>query len=74
MPQHLLPVSALHHHNTRSSANNNYTLPSARINLKKTSFAYRGPDIWNSIPTEIRSTSHRCFKKLYKKHLLEISA
>lgn len=70
LPQHLLLVSNLHHYNTRSSSNNNYTLPNAKINLKQTSLTYRGPEYWNKIPPQIRSLPHHCFKKMYKRHLL----
>ena len=70
LPQHLLLVSNLHHHNTRSSSNKNYVLPVARINLKQTSLTYRGPEYWNKIPPKIRALPHHCFKQTYKQHLL----
>ena len=70
MSSDFLFITDIHSYNTRSSSNNDYFIPKARINLKQTSFTYCGPDIWNKIPPNIRTTPFFCFKKLFKSHLL----
>ena len=70
MSSDFLFITDIHSYNTRSSSNNDYFIPKARINLKQTSFIYRGPDIWNKIPPDIRTTPFFFFKKLFKSHLL----
>jgi hypothetical protein len=70
MPQSLTKVSEIHSYNTRSSMKNDYYVPSARIDLTKTSFSHSGPNIWNSFPIEIRSASKFTFKSKLKMYLL----
>ena len=72
MPQTFFLVSEVHNYNTRARSNKNYVVPQARIILKQSSFAYRGPEVWNSIPTTIRETPFFAnFKNKFKLHLLQ---
>ena len=59
----------LHNHNTRSSAkiHINYI----RTNYSKHSIRYRGSQVWNSLPTAVKTAkSIYIFKKEIKKYLL----
>ena len=48
-----------------------FRVPFPRVNTLKTHFEYRMPQIWNTIPTHIRSQTNVIkFKALYKAHLL----
>jgi hypothetical protein len=50
---------------------NNYILPRTRIDLFKTSFAFSGASIWNSLPHNIKMCSSlSSFKCAIKKHFL----
>ena len=50
---------------------NNYILPRTRIDLYKTSFAFSGASVWNSLPVSVRScTSLLSFKSSAKKYFL----
>ena len=70
LPQKFTKISEIHSHNTRSNANADYFVPSARINLSKNSFSYCGPKLWNNIPLEVRSSSPFTFKSRFKLYLL----
>ena len=66
----LVNISDIHTHNTRMSANNNFHLPQRRINLGREAFAYAGPKLWATVPTEFKFKTFIRFKKLYKKYLV----
>ena len=69
--QHISSLSEIHSHNTRSSNQLNYFIPSVSSNLGKTSFKYYGPIVWNSLPNEIKVATKSKFKFLIKNHLLQ---
>ena len=71
MPQSLVPLSNLHTHDTRLRANQNYVIPPAHTNLKKTSFSYVGPRIWQDIPSDLKSSSEFVFKRKVKDFFLQ---
>ena len=57
-----------HHYPTR---NNNYTTPTIRINKCKQNIVFQGITNWNSLPTNLRNTTHfSTFKRALKKYLL----
>ena len=37
---------------------NNYVLPRTRIDLYKTSFAFSGPSVWNSLPPKMKMSKY----------------
>ena len=58
-----------HHYATRS--HHDLVPFHARLTITKNSLRVSGPNIWNSIPQEIRNIrSQEIFKNQYKKHLL----
>ena len=71
MPQSLVPLTNLHTHDTRLRANQNYVIPPAHTNLKKTSFSYVGPRIWQDIPSDLKSSSEFVFKRKVKDFFLQ---
>ena len=59
----------IHHYPTRVS--HNFHLSNPKISLASKSIRHYGPDIWNSLPTSIKSTpSAHSFKNNMKKYLL----
>ena len=70
--QNLSSISTVHSYSTRSSAKLNYFTPSVNSNLGKTSLKYCGPIVWNSLPGKLKTSSIFQFKRLLKKHLLEM--
>ena len=44
-----------HHHHTRASMRCNYQLPFARTDLGKSSLKFRGIQVWNDLPFEIKN-------------------
>jgi len=49
----------------------NYILPRTRIDLFKSSFAFSGASIWNSLPMKVRACrTLSTFKSAAKKHFL----
>ena len=60
-----------HSHNTRSAADSNYFLPNLRTNLGMNSLSSIGPQVWNSIPTNIKSLPAHLFKNKYKQYMLD---
>ena len=66
----LILIASVHSHNTRSSHNENYFLPTIRTNLGKTNFSFNGPKIWNSFPLNVKNSPNSQFKHVLKEHLL----
>ena len=63
--------SNIHSYPTRRS--NDYRLENPKIILAHKSIRHHGPDIWNSLPSEIkRSISLHLFKALLKNNLISI--
>ena len=56
-------LTSTHNYSTRSAKNNNCFIPTVRTNIGKSAIKYQGPIVWNSIPSEIKSSSIPCFKK-----------
>ena len=49
---------------------NKFILPKTRIDLFKTSFAFSGASVWNTLPVNVQSSGSLCsFKRNTKKHL-----
>ena len=60
----------IHNYNTRNSVNYHY--PKLRTTCMKNSIFFKGPELWNTIPLDIRSSkSIRIFECKYKKYLLD---
>ena len=67
-------LQTLFHKASPRYGSTNLIKPLARIDLFQTSFAFSGATVWNSIPTNIRSTQHlSSYKKALRKHLLMTS-
>jgi hypothetical protein len=49
-----------------------FLLPQTRIDLYKSSLAFSGPSVWNSIPVAIKNNSLQYFKKHLHKHLISL--
>ena len=59
-------ISESHNYNTRSKSCRNYTTINCRSSRGQRSIKYKGPKIWNDVPTSCKSLSKYCFKKQYK--------
>ena len=49
---------------------NNYVLPRTRIDLYKTSFAFSGPSVWNSLPPKMKTYKSVCGFKINLRKIL----
>ena len=62
---------------TRAVTKHSLIIPRVELNVYKSSIAYRGPTLWNNLPTELKS-SHtinmfkHSFKSLLKDNNLEL--
>ena len=56
---HSYNVRDVHSYNTRSK--NSFRLPYCRTNVRKFSFRFRGPKIFNSLSSEIQNAFSICF-------------
>jgi hypothetical protein len=69
-PEYLTLITA-RNHRKRTSRNGILPLPLPRIDLYKTSFAFAGPTLWNSLPTSVKAVdSLKLFKGRLHTHLL----
>ena len=60
-------------YSTRSTTNENLQTPLFRLQRTHKSIKFTGAKIWNSIPSYIRKSSFRNFKKMFKTYLLNSS-
>ena len=61
-----------HHHMTRQSSNDNFSLPLVSTNYKQRSIIYEGVKIWNSLPLRIKKLENKpSFTKKLKNYFLE---
>ena len=68
---YFLVNAVIHEHNTRYK--HNYRSEVCRINVRYFSVRVKGPQLWNSINTDIReSHSLIAFKSAYKNHLIDL--
>lgn len=63
-------VQESHNYSTRTSARNNLAIPSVNKNIGKTTLRYKGPLIWNQVPSECREKSVNNFKFCFKRELI----
>ena len=68
---YFLSLNLAHNYNTRSKSNKNYFLNFVRTNSGKNSLRFKGVQLWNNIPSNLKSFSFFRFKKEYKKLLCE---
>ena len=65
------------HHHTGAVTKHSLIIPRVELNVYKSSIAYKGPTLWNNLPTELKS-SHtinmfkHSFKLLLKDNNLEL--
>ena len=57
-------LNTIHKYNTRISKNSNYYVHSIRINLRKSSIMFAGPQVWQDVPNEIKNYTKHTLKKL----------
>ena len=63
--------NSFHEYNTRSATN--FHLPKIRTNVAKNSIYFKGPIVWNNIPTHLKNKpSSKSFKTQFKSHLLSL--
>ena len=48
------PVASVRNRNTRAVARKNVIMPPPNTNADQRTLSYRGPNIWNTIPTEFQ--------------------
>ena len=71
MYQHNSSVNFLRTHDYATRGHDDLLPQSARLTLTQNSISVKGPNLWRSIPEDIRnSPSYNCFKFSYKKFLL----
>ena len=67
------PVKSIHSYNTRSAANQSYYIPRARTNYGLYNIRLNGTKIWKSIGEDIKQSSLKIEKGIYKYLLIFIS-
>ena len=66
----MIQLKHIHSYNTRLSSTSNHYLNHIRTTLAHNSFSFKGPKLWQSIPSNLKQQSFHSFKKSYKKYLL----
>ena len=64
-------VDQAHGHDIRSKSNKNYFLNTVGTNDGKSSIQFNGVQLWNQLPSSLKSCSFYRFKKEYTKILLQ---
>ena len=59
-------LADIHSHTTRYASNLNFHVPRVRSNYGKHTFKFAITEIWEEIPTKIKTLSHHEFKKEYR--------
>ena len=62
---YFLPIDLAHGHNTRNNSNKNYFLNTVKTNDGKSSIQFHGVQLWNPLPSSVKSCSFYRFKKEY---------
>ena len=62
-------LDQVHNYNTRSKSNKNYFLDSVKTNSGKKSLKLKGIQLWNKMPSTLKSFSFYRYKKEYNKLL-----
>ena len=68
---YFLSLDQAHNYNTRSKSNKNYFIDFVRTNSGKNSLKFKGVQLWNYMPSKLKSFSFFRFKKEYKKLLFK---
>jgi len=68
---YFIRATSSHHYSTRSSQSG-YLIPSVKTTVRQRNIRYRGPVIWNKLPTEIQKLSSLfLFKTRLEKYLID---
>ena len=68
--EYFIPLSSIHYHSTRLATSKNLFLPRVNSSSGKCSLKLIGPEVWSSIPNDIKYSTTFTFKWKLKKHLL----
>jgi len=68
--ENFIPLSSIHYHSTRLATSRNLFLPRVNSSSGKCSLKFIGPNVWSSIPDDIKFSTTFTFKWKLKKHLL----
>jgi len=68
--EYFIPLSSIHYHSTRLATSKNLFLPKVNSSSGKCSLKFIGPNVWSSIPDDIKFSTTFTFKWKLKKHLL----
>ena len=68
---YFLSLEQKHNYNTRSKSKKNYFVDTVQTNIDKNSLKFKGIQLWNKLPSTIKSFSFFRFKKEYQKLLWE---
>ena len=60
------PVESIHSYNTKSAANQSYSLPRERTDYGTFNVRFQGPKVWNYLEKNVKSTSLNKFKENLK--------
>ena len=66
----LTPASRIHSYNTRFVSKLNYFRSRVSTNLRKMSFKFSDPKIWETLPLGLKGLPYHKFKKEWKSYLL----
>ena len=61
-----------HSHQTRFSANQNYSFPQVKSNIGKNSFNYMGPKLWAEIKMDVKNLPLKIFKNTITNNMVNI--
>ena len=69
--QNIVETTFIHHYNARQATKGNHFLSRKRTESEKKSLSVIGPQIWYSVPSNLKHVSFSQFKKKFKAHLLD---
>ena len=66
----IVPISTVHHYNTRMASSNNLYRHVTRTNYGKFTFKYTSSKVWETVPYSFKGLPYASLKRMYKDYLI----
>ena len=66
----IIPAVDIHSHKTRHATQGNLYITNIRTDYGKYMFKYKAVEVWESVPSHLKSLTEPAFRKQYKTFLL----
>ena len=66
----IVPITAVHHYNTRFASSNNLYRHQIRTNYGKFTYKYTSSKVWETVPYSFKCLPYTSLKRMYKEYLI----